>query len=76
MSSLIPPYWVQTLIRKAVKTTGSYDPEELCHILEEDFTSDQWATISAFLQYVHDYELTFGHNFAEVYQNWLDVDEE
>lgn len=51
---------------------GSYKPDDVRHILEEDFTVEQYAEIEGFLTYLSDHNLTIGHsNFETQYGKYI-----
>ncbi|MDN2483867.1 hypothetical protein [Vibrio agarivorans] len=70
-NSGVPPYWVQKLVLNAVSMVGTCDPDELIHILEEEFTPEQWDVLSGFLSHLHSNQLTIGSgNFESRYAQW------
>lgn len=58
---------VATLLRRAVKSSGSYNPDDCMFIIEEDLTIKQETQALAFLTWVHENKKKFGHNIRDVY---------
>lgn len=58
---------VATLLRTAVKTSGSYNPKDCMFIIEEELTFKQSNQAEAFLTWVHENNKMFGHNILEIY---------
>lgn len=58
---------VATLIRRAVNSSGSYDPNDCMFMFEEELTIKQADQAHAFLTWVHENGKKFGHNILEVY---------
>jgi hypothetical protein len=57
-----------TLIVQGVKTFGTYDPKKILCVFEEQLYVDEAEEVIAFLQWVHDNKMTFGHgNYEEVF---------
>lgn len=55
-----------SLISRGVKTHGSYDPNEIFYMFEEELYTDEVDEISDFLQWCHDNKKYFGHgNYEE-----------
>jgi len=44
---------LETLLLTAVRATGSYDPSDTMHVIEESLTLEEYQTGSAFLGWVH-----------------------
>lgn len=62
---------VELMIREAVSSIGSYDPEETLFMFEENLTLDEAHDVNAFLSWVHSNHLHFGHgNLQEVYRRF------
>jgi len=60
-----------TLISMAVKTVGSFNPDEVLHFFEEELYMDESQEIEDFLQWVHDNGKTMGHgNYEKVFTEW------
>lgn len=61
-----------TLIVGAIKTTGTYAPEENLPIFEESLTSSEFHKAYNFLKWCHTYDKTFGSvNYEQVYRDYL-----
>jgi len=57
-----------SLISAAVKTVGSYDPDEILYLFEEQLYVDDYDEVVEFLRWVHKKGKTFGHgNYEEVF---------
>ena len=62
------------MILDAVKTEGTYNPDEIMYLFEESLTFPQYRKISGFLRWVHQTGLKFGHgNIDVVYSNYLEA---
>ena len=55
------------LLRRAVGTIGSYDPNECLFMVEEELTIDEFYAAEAFLKWCVENSRTFGHNLPEVF---------
>jgi len=53
------------LISRGAKACGSYDPAEILVFFEEQLYTTEAKEITAFLQWCHDNDLTFGHGNYE-----------
>jgi len=63
-----------TLIIRAVKTFGTYDPDRIMVLFEEDLDDREYTTASMFLRWVHVNGRTFGHgNVQEVFAECHDA---
>lgn len=61
----------QLLLRQAVSTTGSYDPDECLFMIEEQLTFAECNTAEQFLRWCHDTGKHFGSaNFNERFAEW------
>jgi len=62
---------LRTLLLSGVKQVGTYDPDEVLDQIYENLTEPETKTVRAFLTWVQDHELTFGHgNIDEVFDAW------
>ena len=50
-----------SLLLMAIQTTGSYDPDESLYLVEEQMTGTEAKTAYAFLSWIHNQKLKFGH---------------
>ncbi len=54
------------LITRGVKCEGSYDPDKIFYMFEEDLFTDEYEEIEAFLRWCHEKKKYFGHgNYEE-----------
>lgn len=61
----------QLLIRQAVSTTGSYDPDECLYMIEEQLTFQEVEIAEAFLGWCHANGKQFGSaTFNERFAEW------
>jgi hypothetical protein len=58
------------LIRNAVKTLGSYNPNKILSYFEEELTLDEYPEVENFLNWVYVNNETFGRNISEIYTNY------
>ena len=60
-----------TLISRGVKTHGTYNPDEILYLFEEELYAVQVKEIIAFLKWVHENNKTFGSgNYEQVFSEW------
>lgn len=60
------------LIEMGVKTIGSYDPDQIFFLFEEQLYIKEADTIYNFLKWVHNNDKHFGHgNYEEVFSEFL-----
>jgi len=60
-----------TLLLQAVKSAGSYNPDECLHFVEEQMTLEEVKTAREFLRWVIQNGRHFGHgNIQAVYSDW------
>lgn len=60
------------LICRGVKTIGSYNPDEIFFMFEEELYINQIEEIYNFLKWVHENNKCFGHgNYENVFQDYL-----
>lgn len=65
---------LETLLLMAVKQSGSYDPDETLHYIEESLTSAEYKMAVGFLTWIHQNKLTFGHgNIQERFKEYKNV---
>lgn len=63
----------KTLIGQAVRTFGTYDPDEVLPYIEEELTGAEYNTVNKFLSYLHTNNLCYGWgNFDEVWIGYLE----
>lgn len=54
------------LISRGVKTVGTYNPDEILFMFEEDLYTDEYEEIIDFLKWCHENNKGFGHgNYEE-----------
>ena len=57
-----------SVVSRACKACGTYDPEELMPYFEEEVTNEEYDKSYAFLKWCYDENKPFGHsNYEEVY---------
>lgn len=62
---------LRNLLLRAVKHSGSYNPDKALSFVEEEMTFEELHTATDFLSWVHQKEVTFGHgNIEEVYKQF------
>lgn len=62
---------LQSLIHRGVKTFGTYDPEEVIVLFEEELTLDELEAAKGFLGWVHENGKTFGRgNINKVWREY------
>lgn len=60
------------IIADAVKTWGTYDPDKIMGMFEEQLTRQECHTIYGFLGWVHKNNKTFGHgNYQDVFKEFI-----
>lgn len=57
-------------LRRAVNATGTYDPRIALVVIEEWLTAEELEDAEAFLKWIYQRGLTFGHNIFEVWETW------
>jgi hypothetical protein len=61
-----------TLISKAVNIEGTFNPDEILYLFEEDLTSKEYAVVVPFLKWCHENNKGFGKsNYNERFQEYL-----
>ncbi len=60
-------------LHTAVKSCGSYDPEDCMREVEESLNQWEIETITAFLNWVVENNRTFGHNLPTVFGEWMSL---
>ena len=55
------------LIKYAVSCAGTFDPDIVLDYVMEKLTLDEYKEAEAFLTWIHENNLTFGHNFDSMY---------
>lgn len=61
-----------TLLIMAIKTCGTYDPDDVLPQFDEYLTSQENKILKSFLTYVHTNNLSFGRaNVLDVGQDWV-----
>lgn len=65
-----------TLLRRAVKSMGTYEPNECVVFIEEDLDYEEAMVARDFLRWCVDNEKTFGWNIAEVFAEYEEQREE
>ena len=63
---------VLSMIRDAVRSSGSFVPEDNMFHIEEKLTVAECKEVEAFLRWVSDNDKTFGWNIPEVYQEFVE----
>jgi len=67
-------FYNYTMISEGVKTIGTFNPEKIFFIFEEDLYVNESDTIYAFLNWCHQNNRTFGSgNYEEMFQKFLNV---
>jgi len=62
---------LRNLLLRAVKQSGSYNPDDALSFIEEEMTLEEIRTATDFLSWVHQKELTFGNgNIEKVYEQF------
>lgn len=66
--------FLYAMISKACKCEGTYDPVRVLPHFEEDLTPQEYRTLEAFLQWVHDNNKNFGHGtYQERFDEWREA---
>ena len=61
---------LESLLYMAVKTTGTYDPDEVLPYIEEKLTLKECRQVEAFLMWCMDTGTTFGWNLPTIWEKW------
>ena len=62
------------LIKSGVSMMGTFDPDEIMYIFEEDLTPNEHKRIKGFLSWVHKNNKKYGSgNYEEVYSEYLEA---
>jgi hypothetical protein len=60
-----------TLISRGVKTHGTYNPNEILYLFEEQLYCHQVQEIISFLKWVHENDKGFGSgNYEDIFKEW------
>ncbi len=63
-----------TLISMAVKSMGTFDPDKILVMFEEELYVDECIEVTEFLQWCHDNNKTFGHgNYEYIFAEFKDT---
>ncbi len=64
-----------TLISRGLKTKGTFDPDKILFMFEEELYTDECEEIEEFLQWCHDNNKTFGHgNYEYIFSEFKNKD--
>ena len=61
---------VKELLRQAAKTLGTYENEQVLGYIEESLTIEEYEEVNEFLTWLNKGQKTYGHNLAEVWDEW------
>jgi len=61
----------EQVIRSAVNTLGTYDPNEILYMFEESLYGGEVKPIVDFLNHIHSNNKGFGHNYLEVITKYV-----
>lgn len=60
------------VISEAVRTMGTYEPNEIFFLFEENLTAEQSLTVYGFLEWIHKNNKAFGSgNYEMIYAQFL-----
>jgi len=59
-----------SLLRRAVSSAGSFDPDECLFYVEEEMTIDEGKAAQHFLRWCVENKRTFGHNLPVVFAEY------
>lgn len=60
------------LIKRVVKTYGTWNPEEVLPLIVEELYTDEFLDVARFLTWVHETGRTMGDgNYEQVFSKWI-----